>query len=138
MIGYFSLVYMRTNLGLAMTCMVNSTVQVLKADVDDPEVLHDHVQTSQGCQAGNVKASDGHSIAVVNDYGVRLLFKLNIHSGYPRMGQFSPGLAFFGYFLWKHHFWNPCRNLGGQVRGSWITNKLVSGILQRCYCFGVQ
>ncbi|KAI6206859.1 hypothetical protein M3Y94_00962200 [Aphelenchoides besseyi] len=79
MIGYFAMVYMRTNLGLAMTCMINTTAQVLKAKetaqlVATPQTLPllsaidlttEHNETSvSGCSRDtNAEAP------IINDYG---------------------------------------------------------------------
>jgi hypothetical protein len=85
MIGYFSLVYMRTNLGLAMTCMINSTALAIEASgdnissivnlSDEEEKERSKLLSNQStCAVGDLPRS-GETI--INDYGVsfrRMLF----------------------------------------------------------------
>ncbi|KAI6181050.1 MFS domain-containing protein [Aphelenchoides besseyi] len=79
MIGYFAMVYMRTNLGLAMTCMINTTAQVLKAKetaqlVATPQTLP-HLSTIDLTTENNETAVLGCSrdasaeAPIINDYG---------------------------------------------------------------------
>lgn len=62
MLGYFCTNYMRTNLGMTMTCMVNSTA--LAVEENKQANSTDNVQMT-GCK---YSSADGYG---VNDYGVR-------------------------------------------------------------------
>ncbi|KAI6175384.1 MFS domain-containing protein [Aphelenchoides bicaudatus] len=76
MIGYFALVYMRANLGLAMTCMVNSTAILLrKMENGSMDQLNENFTLSLPTQIetniteGSCAANQLTKKTVVNDYG---------------------------------------------------------------------
>ncbi|KAK0398367.1 hypothetical protein QR680_002563 [Steinernema hermaphroditum] len=72
MLGYFTLVYMRTNLGITMTCMVNSTAVVLSSSSNTSylkELVH-----SESCP----RQQNDNSI--VNDYGGTLIWNSGVQA----------------------------------------------------------
>ncbi|TMS37948.1 hypothetical protein L596_004779 [Steinernema carpocapsae] len=72
MLGYFSLVYMRTNLGITMTCMVNSTAVVLSTSTNT-SYLKEIVHADSCPQAQNDNS-------LVNDYGGTLVWSSSVQA----------------------------------------------------------
>jgi hypothetical protein len=79
MTGYFCTIYMRTNLGMTMTCMVNSSavLELENSLIEDFSELSPNLNRSRivpsRCgrpKEANENSSDFNGEAVLNDYGV--------------------------------------------------------------------
>ena len=83
MFGFFTIVNMRINMGIAITCMVNSTAVTLEAisqnslqtsSLDNSTFLQNFPKENEELRRCS-KASDNiNGEAIVNDYGVKKAF----------------------------------------------------------------
>ena len=71
MFGFFCASYMRSNIGMTMTCIINSTAVAIETTKSHEALLStnvSHLEIPEQCQHEGIEEENG---VVVNDYGVR-------------------------------------------------------------------